>query len=461
MKKLLLLSLFAALAFSGALCNAPSQALQEATKPIQLVYWRVFDDSDAFSDLIADYNAAHPNISVSYRKLNYNEYEQKLLEAMAEDRGPDIFSIHNTWMRGYQSKLLPMPPTVTLPYTTVSGTIKKDIITALKTTKTVSIRELQSQFVDQVSADAVIPDFNSETGVSTDKIYGLPLSVDTMVLYYNREILNAAGIAQPAKTWTELQEQVKKITKQDFNGNVTLSGAALGAARNIERSTDILSILMMQNGAQMLTGKGASFGEIPENLTNRSVAPGLEALIFYTDFASPQKEVYTWNETLPNSLTAFMQGRTTYFFGYAYHLPTIRAGAPKLQFGISQLPQIAGNPQVNYANYWMEVISKKTKYADAAWDFVNFITTQENNAQKYLDKTKKPTALRSLISKQMEDADLYPFASQLLTAKSWYQGKNAAGAEEALRGLISDVLTGARNPVEAMNLAEGKVNQTL
>lgn len=460
MKKLLVLSVLAVLILGGPLCKTVSKELREAMKPVQLTYWRVFDDSDAFGDLIAEYNKLHPNVNVTYRKLRYDEFEKVLLDALAEDRGPDIFSIHNTWMAGWQSKLLPQPAAITVPVTSVKGTIKKERVSELISRPGMSLRELKSKFVDQVAEDVTLKDTDPQTGAQTEKIYGLPLSMDTLALYYNKELLNAAGIPEPAKDWQTLQEHVKKMTKQDSAGNITQSGAALGAAKNIDRATDILSVLMMQNGAKMANG-AATFNITPPGLEGRANPPGMEALIFYTDFASPQKEVYTWNENMPNSLDAFIQGRVAYFLGYNYNLPIIKARAPKLAFGIAKLPQIVGNPEINFANYWIEVVSKKTKNPNESWDFLQFIAASDANAQKFLDRTGKPTALRGLIQKQSEDIDLYAFVSQILTAKSWYRGKNALAAEAAMRDLITDVLTGNRTLPEAMNIAVSKVNQTL
>ncbi|MBU4421765.1 extracellular solute-binding protein [Patescibacteria group bacterium] len=461
MKKIFIASVLVLLTLSGAICKTTSPEVAERTKPIQLNYWRVFDDSDAFSELIAAYNQLHPNINITYRKLRYEEFEQKLLDALAEDRGPDLFSLHNTWLRGYQSKLLPLPDTISIPYRTVQGTIKKDVVWTLDTKKTISEREIQTNFIDQVAQDVIIPTYD-ETSKSTKKlVYGLPLSVDTMALFYNKELLNAAGIAEPAKDWQTFQEHVKKLTKQAPDGSISIAGAAIGSAENIERSTDIASVLMMQNGAKMTDDAGrATFNLIPAELSGRTMPPGAEALTFYTDFASPQKEVYTWNEAMQNSLNTFIQGRVAYFFGYAYHIPTIKAQAPKLQYGIAKLPQISGNQEINFANYWVEVVSKKTQYPDETWDFIQFITNQDN-VEKYLNKTVKPTALRGLIQKQSEDATLYTFVSQLLTAKSWYKGKDALSAETAIKEMIKDVVSGARTVTEAIDFAIKKLDQTI
>jgi ABC-type glycerol-3-phosphate transport system substrate-binding protein len=66
-------------------------------------------------------------------------------------------------------------------------------------------------------------------------------------MYYNQSLFDQAGIVNVPKYWNaEFQQTIKKLTKQDSKGNITQSGVALGASTNIERYSDILSVLMMQ-----------------------------------------------------------------------------------------------------------------------------------------------------------------------------------------------------------------------
>lgn len=456
-KKITILALVGAfLITSGFGCKIVNNQIQEATKPITLTYWRVFDDVDAFEDIISKYRALHPFVSINYRKLRYSEYESELLNAMAEDRGPDIFSIQNTWMEKYQSKLLPVPDTITMVYPTVQGTIKKEIANLTKTTKSISTKDLKDNFVDVVSHDVILND---------GKIYGLPLSVDTLAMYYNKDLFNTAGISQPPLYWNkELLQDIKKLTKQDPKKGLIQSGIALGSALNINRFSDIISVLMLQNGAVMQDENGrVVFNLIPEFAKDTNYNPGLEALRFYTDFSNQGKESYSWNDEMPNSLDMFISGNLAIMFSYSYDLPTIKARAPKLNFSVAKLPQIEGNPptNINFANYWVEVVSKKTQNADVAWDFVQFITKEEQ-AKSYLEKSKKPTALRSLIAQQIDDNDIGVFADQVLTAKSWYKGKNAGAAEDAIKEMIEAVIKNTSDKLQnILNIAASRVQQTV
>jgi len=452
-KFLILFLTFIFLVTSGFSCGqSPASSQPEIT----LKYWRVWDDQDDFQSIISAYRAIHPNVKVEYRKFRYEEYEQALLEAFAEDRGPDIFSIHNTWVNKYRSKLLPAPDSVTLPYekTVTHLGFKEEKVVEMKPTRLISPVQVKDKFIDVVHQDVIWPDSGDN---NKEKVYALPLSVDTLVLFYNRDLLNSAGIPEPAQTWTEFQSHVKTIVKQDKQGDIIQAGAAIGTGHNVSRSFDILSLLMMQNGTPMVSNGKVT---LATKLEGRETSPAEEALIFYADFAYPAKEVYTWNEEMPNSLEAFIGGQVAYFFGYAYNLRDIRNRAPKLNFSYSKLPQIEGNPEINYANYWVEAVAKKTEHSDWAWDFLQFATSEEQ-VKSYLDKAEKPTALRSLINYQIEKEDLIPFILQLLTAKSWYRGQDSAKAENIFKEMITAVVNSEMFVEEAIELAAGRIQQTM
>jgi len=432
-KKIVILSLLAAFLLSAGFgCNTASPQTTAATQPVTLVYWRVFDDQDAFQDIINKYKAIHPFITIEYHKLRYDEYENALLNALAEDRGPDIFSIQNTWVKRYQTKLAPLPATTTMAYPVIQGTVKKTVVTEMRTANSLTVKGLKDNFVDTVSHDVLMSD---------GKIYGLPLYVDTLALFYNKDLFNNAGITQAPQYWNkEFLQDVKKLTLQDPKKGIVQAGIALGGSSNVGRFSDILSVLMMQNGATMMENDNVAFNIPPAFAKNTDYNPGLEALRFYTQFSDPTKESYSWNDQQPSSLDMFISGNLAMIIDYSYNLATIRAQAPKLNFSVAKLPQIEGTPptNINFANYWVETVSKKSVHQNEAWDFIQFMT-QAEQAKSYLDKTKRPTALRSLVAEQRNDDLIGVFADQVLTAKSWYVGKDETAAEEAIKGMIDAV----------------------
>src|SRR5688572_12490249 len=120
------------------------------------------------------------------------------------------------------------------------------------------------------------------------KYVGVPLMYDGLALFYNKEVFQTANV-QPPKTWSELRELAKKLTVRSGT-RIERAGAALGNSSNVDNFSDILGLLMLQNGA---------------NPGDPTSAKSVEALQFYTDFYTKDK---VWDESLPNSTVAFARG---------------------------------------------------------------------------------------------------------------------------------------------------------
>ncbi len=342
--------------------------------------------------------------------------------------------IHNTWLPKYKTLLSELPVN-----------LSKDLL---------SFESFRSSFVDVVEKD-----FSSE-----GKIYALPLYVDTLAMYYNKDFLNSAGIAEPPKTWDDLILEVDNLVKKDKWGQITRAGVAMGAAENVNRATDILGLLMLQNGTKMVSDdkKRVTFDEVVQ-VGDKYYYPGIDALRFYTDFSNPAKRVYTWNKQMPYSVDAFIENRVALMFNYSHQIPIIKSRAPYLNFGIAPMPQVKErNFDINYANYWGFAVSKKgnspesQRIVQESWRFLIFLTSQKSS-KIYLEKTRKPSARRDLITGQREDAELGVFALQALTAKSWYQIDNVK-IEKIFSDAIESVVLGAATVEKAIDVAATQIN---
>lgn len=393
---------------------------------VTLKFWGVYDDMSFYSDLISAYQKENKNVTIKYEEKPFDTYEKDLINALAAGTGPDIFSIHNTWLPKYKDKIVFMPQ-------------GENFLT---------LRNFQDAFVDVAYSDFV----------DENNIYGMPFYVDTLALYYNKDMFNSANIPLPPATWDEFLDDVERLTKKDQAGNILKSGAALGTAENINRSTDILSLLMLQTGAQMVdkTQRRAIFNQ-STYLNNQLFNPGEDALRFYTDFSNPIKRVYSWNNQMPYSIDAFYEGKAAMMINYSYQIETIRSKSPYLNFGISLLPQIKNRDfDINYANYWGQAVSKVSKNSAEAWKFLIFLSKKEN-VKKYLELAKRPTSRRDLVDWQKEDSDLGIFASQVLSARSWYQPDSGA-IEKIFADMIKSVVLGEATLNVAINKAADKVN---
>lgn len=442
--------------------NNDNSALLE---PAELSIWGIFDSSDNYRELINAYTASHPKVKITYTKLRWEEYEKKLLEGWAEGTGPDIFMVHNTWIKKYQNRSLALPEKVKIPVIETSGVIKKKNQVVIKQLATLTPYQIKELFPDVVYKDVVLD----------NTIYALPFSVDTLALYYNRDHLNAAGITAPPKTWQELIDLTKKLTLQNENGEIIRSAVALGGADNINRSNDILSLLMLQNGTTMVNDRSSV--EFHRSSTyNDEIYPGQQALDFYTNFALPSKETYTWNVGLPESIEMFSAGNLSLLFGFAFQANTLRAQAPRINLGIAPVPHINADGSdalglpVNLASYWCFSVYKNTKQPDKAWDFLVFAASKQYRDEKgetkyyvesYLDSALKPPALKTLINKYKEkNPEQSVFVNQILTAQSWYHGRDPDNMNQIFKQMINSVIQGKSKVKDAVGSASRAVQQT-
>jgi ABC-type glycerol-3-phosphate transport system substrate-binding protein len=425
---------------------------------INLEIWGFDDTSDTFNEIIGTYKKINPNITnIEYKKLAADSYRKELIDAMAAGQGPDIFVIHNTWLTGFSDKIATAP---------------KEIINEQK---------LRKDFVDVVADDFL----------DQGQVWAVPLSVDSLGLYYNKDLFNAASITSPPKNWDDFVADAGILTKIDNVGEISRSGASLGTAYNINRSTDILNLMMLQNGTKMTEKDGSVSFDQAQIIDGKTVSPGENALSFYTDFARAGSSKYTWNRNMHYSIDAFSEGNLAMMFNYSWHIKTIENKSPKLNFAIAPIPQFTGSAPANYANYWAYGVAKnKANIKNSvnatndnrvreAWKFLAFLaakpeapiqiqtsvagTTRTTNsnydpALVYANKTGKPAARRDIIEIQKADSKIGVFVNDNLIAKSWKQADSDA-VELTFSEMIDQINRGQFTVREALQTAAKRVGQ--
>ncbi len=412
------------LIFAGVIPGLRPGAKQRLKADLE--FWGVFDKSDIYQSVIDQFQNIHQGVSINYRQFDPQSYENELINALAAGQGPDIFMIHNSWLPKHYDKISPLPSE------------KLNI----------------AVYGDQLFPKVVKTDFTAN-----DVIYALPLSIDTLALIYNKDIFDQSGIALAPATWLEFQNIVPKLRILDNTGKISRAAAAIGGSeKSVNRATDLLSLLMLQAGAQM-TDQDFTRATFAQTLTG-GFSPGLNALEFYTRFANPINFDYTWNEALHYSLDSFAESSSAMIFNYAYQLPNLKAKNPLLNLGVAPIPQNNPAKAVNYANYWGYTVSNKSQYSDLIWDFILLLTTNQNNAKNYLQETQKPPALRFLINEYSNDPEIGIFAKQILTAKSWPQ-INDNKIETIFSDMIESVINGRQSAETALDQAEAEVSQLM
>src|SRR3989344_8435059 len=84
--------------------------------------------------------------------------------------------------------------------------------------------------------------------VTSAGIMGIPFTIDPLIMYWNRDMFDAAGIAAYPRFWDEFTELNRKLTVKDQNGNVRRSALAMGDFTNVANARELLGSLLFQVG---------------------------------------------------------------------------------------------------------------------------------------------------------------------------------------------------------------------
>ncbi|OGH12877.1 MAG: hypothetical protein A2776_01445 [Candidatus Levybacteria bacterium RIFCSPHIGHO2_01_FULL_40_10] len=398
-----------------------SKKVEDAT----LKYWVAYEDAAAFQEVAQEFTRQNPHIKIVIEKQDIKglgKYVDRLATRIGSGTGPDIFRYHNSWIYELKYLLLALPQDV----------VKKT--------------ELDTNFYSVVKDDLKIG----------GAYYGVPIHFDTLALFVNTDLLKAAGISAPT-TWDDLTSAARKLTTIEEEGNkIVKAGVALGTYDNVEHASDILSLLLLQNGAKLTNLKGANKSDY-------------QALEFYTDFAKGENKV--WDETLENSKLAFARGNVAMYFGYSWDIFEIKAINPNLAFTIVHAPDLQGI-KATIASYWVEGVSNKTRYPQQAFEFLKFLGSRSTMEKLYSLESK--TRAFGELYPRVDMAELlssneliYPFVAQGENAKStiFSSDTHDEAMVDALNAYMGDairsVINDNKSPESAMDTLGQGVAQKL
>lgn len=446
LKKSKLIAIFVGLMLlfttTGASCDLFGSGTNTADLPqVTLTVWRLFDDKEVFDPIVENYQSARGNqvnIVVNYIKKDYADYIDNAVNAIAARKGPDILMLRNDWLPQHYEKLVAAPSSV------------------------ITLDEYKTRF-----PDVVIKDNTNANG----EIFGMPLSMDTLVLYYNKDMFKAmadyyeekgeydyarANFENPPWDWTSLVNISKEFTVKDGN-QIKRSGIAMGTANNVDKAEDILSAIMLQNSTAMLDQnyQNATFNLSVKKESGELYYPGTKALDFYTAFANPDSSWYTWNDTMPNSVDAFIQGKAAMLINYPFLKNTFAKQAPNLNYGVGPLPQIVGAEKaVDYATYWVETVTNNSANPAWAWDFINYIST--NYSDGYLSSSGRTAVKRIAESEVPQIRDRInnnPLVYEQATAQTWFKGYYPERINSIFKEMIDNVAIHKQNSQNAIDKA--------
>ncbi|MBN2100932.1 sugar ABC transporter substrate-binding protein [Candidatus Dojkabacteria bacterium] len=422
-KKLVLIIVFGVIVIAAAIGFIYYRTTQNQSGSggkVELVYWGLWEPEEHMREVIEEYESENPNVTIKYTQKRFTQYEENIYERLTDSKTtPDIVRINNTWTYKFQSRLSSVPPEI------------------------MSSSEYQETFYP-----TALDDFTGTDG----KLYAIPLEVDGLAMYYNKDLFAKAGIEEVPQDWDTFIEVAQKLTETDSSGDIVTAGAGIGCSTNINHSADILFALMLQNNVQMTTSDGveASFDS----------TRGEAAMKYYVDFA---KEHKVWSCGLRNDLEMFTGGKLAIMFAPSWRVFDIINMNSSINFDVAPFPQLPANDvDVYYSMYWGDAVSAQSQNQLEAWKFIKFLSEKEQLKKMYAAESKSRTFgepySRVDLADEIKDS---PYAGVFIqmapSMVSWKLGDQKT-TEDAINTAISDVVDGRETESAALKDAVDTIN---
>lgn len=416
------------------LLNKKGEDIERPVADNTFIIWDYNNEKAAYDKIMTGFQNEN-NVKVIYESKPEETYLEDAVNAIAANNGPDIMIVPNEIMPEFRNKLVAMPDG-----SMANPGMKKD-----------DLESYRDSYIRAIS----------DCNIIDNKIYALPMNVDSLKMFVNKAWFNARlneyRLANPRgsddetmqsiiqagiPTWDDFVTIVKFFTKK--NGDkITSPVAAIGTSDNVTQAPDLLTLVMMQYGAQMVSDDlSTALFHTKQNIFSNIDYPGTKALEFYASFADSQSLNYTWNSDQGDPIRAFAEQKTPILFEYSSAKSEIGLISPNLAYAEFNIPQIRETKNiVDYTHFDNLVVPKSTVNADLAWKFVFYATDAIKSINYYI-----------ITSKVRPDKGLG-------TAKYWYN-PNTVKFDEIFRTMIKQV-NEKKNTQTAMDGAGGQITTLL
>ncbi|MEO1093619.1 MAG: sugar ABC transporter substrate-binding protein [Cyanobacteria bacterium J06638_28] len=302
------------------------------------------DFTDYFNTLIADFEAANPDITVRWVDVPWADMQSKILTAVSAGTAPDVVNLNPDFASQLAGKKAWLP------------------------------------LDESVSADEKGIYLEKIWGASTleDTSFGLPWYLTTRIALYNTDIFNAAGVTSPPQTYAELATVAQQIKARTGKYAFFISFVPEDAA-------DVLQSFV-QMGVNLVNEDGSAAFDTPE---------GRAVFQYWTDLFQQEllpREVLTQGHR--RAVELYQAGETAILAAGAEFLSTIEKNAPDIAATTASAPQITGATGKKNVAVMNLVIPRSTDVPDAALKFALYVTNDANQ----LSFAKAANVLPSTVS---------------------------------------------------------------
>lgn len=366
---------------------------------VTIQWWTPNWDESESREMAAEFEAEHPNIKVEIVVTDWDTYKSKITTAISAGNAPELFTILLTDVIPYADKGLLEP------------------LNDLGTQAGVDFADILKPALDIVS--------------SGDTNYAVPFRYDGSGIYYNVDMLEAAGYDSFPETWEEMVTMSEKLVGDGTYAFAwPLGNQANAVTRLIQQVYTYGGDIMDENGEKCLLNSDAAQKALG-NIVN-SMEQG---------YASKSSSEY--DNTKMREL--FGQGQLAFNFTGPFDVATLKEDYPDLKFKTAVIPG-DGGMGVTTANGWCVSMASKSSHKEEAALFLSYITNPENQARL---TDSFPASKMAMQFDQFSDEYLKPFADQLENSKPEPTYSRWAEMEPIIYNYIQNAVAGNMTVEEA------------
>ncbi|ALC89442.1 ABC transporter substrate-binding protein [Bacillus sp. FJAT-18017] len=382
----------------------------------KITYWAPFSGADGprMKKIVENYNKSQDKYEVDFQVVPQSDYYKTVdLSLSGQKSGPDVLIVHTDQMKNYADKNL-----------------LKDLGDTIEKTG------LKAEDYSETAWNA---------GNIDGKQYSIPLDIHPLIMYYNKDLFEAAGLdpENPPTNREEFVEAAKKLTDPSKNqyGFVVPT---------LWPNQFIFPTILFQNGGELMK----------DGKPNYNSPEAVEALTFYSDLIHKEK-VSPKNVQQDGEVTLFLQGKNAMHLNGPWMMEQWdKAG---INYGVAEVPQLGTKQQAVYANGHNFVIPasvKDTEKLEGISDFLKFVA---DNTMEWAKSGQAP-ASKAIYEqneefKQMEQQPIvakeFEYAQFAPLVANWGQLSEPLWAE------VNLALLGQKDPQKALDDANKKAEQIL
>jgi multiple sugar transport system substrate-binding protein len=393
--------LVSALVIFAMLAVVTSGAFAQSKKTVTIWnYWETPKHQETLARVCKDFNSSQDKIEVVTKYIPFADFKKQLSIGAAASELPDIAIIDNPDHASYSAM-----------------GIFADI-----TDKLASWPDLKQYFEGPLNSCKL-----------NGRLHGIPFGSNCLSLYYNEDMLKAAG-AKPPRTWDELKSVALKTTK----GNV--HGFGISSVQNEEGTFGFLCFLWGSGNTSFQIGN----------------ANGIRALSLVRDLVKSgamPKEVINW--TQGDVMNQFISGNLAMMVNGPWQVPTMRQQAPNLKWNVVLLP-VGAIPASDLGGENFGVV--KGDKVDEAIAFLKFVANPAE-MKTYINDFGYIASRRDVAATQFTDDPIMKvFAAQMASAKPRGPHPRWPEISDALSLAMNEAITGVATPEAAAAKAQKTID---